>query len=56
LMMEIGCTGVFIENSIFASDNPRHRLKCMVRAVKEYKPNNDDYINALIEMSEGTAE
>ncbi|KAJ2810826.1 Pyridoxal 5'-phosphate synthase subunit snz1 [Coemansia furcata] len=51
LMMEMKCTGVFVDNSIFTSDIPRKRLKAMVKAV-EYFNNMDE----MIKLSIGTAE
>ncbi|KAJ2438579.1 hypothetical protein GGF42_008252 [Coemansia sp. RSA 2424] len=51
LMMEMGCRGVFVENSIFASDNPRNRLKSMARAIEVY-----DKMDEMIKLSMGTGE
>ncbi|KAJ2334619.1 hypothetical protein GGI00_001769 [Coemansia sp. RSA 2681] len=51
LMMEMKCRGVFVENSIFASDNPRNRLKSMARAIEVY--NN---MGEMIKLSMGTGE
>ncbi|KAJ2422849.1 Pyridoxal 5'-phosphate synthase subunit snz1 [Coemansia sp. RSA 2531] len=51
LMMHMHCAGVFVDNSVFTSDNPRRRLRAMAQAVKDY-----DKIEKLIELSIGTAE
>ncbi|KAJ2461223.1 hypothetical protein GGF42_000337 [Coemansia sp. RSA 2424] len=51
LMMEMKCRGVFVENSIFASDNPRNRLKSMARAIEVY-----DKMDEMIKLSMGTGE
>ncbi|KAJ2062448.1 Pyridoxal 5'-phosphate synthase subunit snz1 [Coemansia sp. S146] len=51
LMMHMHCAGVFVDNSVFTSDNPRKRLKAMAQAVECY-----DKIDKIIELSIGTAE
>ncbi|KAJ2244848.1 Pyridoxal 5'-phosphate synthase subunit snz1 [Coemansia sp. RSA 455] len=51
LMMHMHCAGVFVDNSVFISDNPRRRLRAMAQAVKDY-----DKIEKIIELSIGTAE
>ncbi|KAJ2864746.1 hypothetical protein GGH94_002692 [Coemansia aciculifera] len=51
LMMHMHCAGVFVDNSVFTSDNPRKRLKAMARAVERY-----DDIDEIIKLSIGTAE
>ncbi|KAJ2023000.1 hypothetical protein GGI06_001590 [Coemansia sp. S85] len=51
LMMAMKCSGVFVDNSIFASDNPRKRLRAMVQAVKCY-----DNMEEMIKLSMGTGE
>ncbi|KAJ2681860.1 hypothetical protein IWW39_006211, partial [Coemansia spiralis] len=45
------CSGVFVDNSVFASDNPRKRLRAMVQAVKCY-----DNMDKMIDLSIGTGE
>ncbi|KAJ2833859.1 hypothetical protein FBU31_001848 [Coemansia sp. 'formosensis'] len=51
LMMEMKCTGVFVDNSIFTSDIPRKRLGAMVKAVECF-----DNMDEMIKLSTGTAE
>ncbi|KAJ2876521.1 hypothetical protein H4R27_006331 [Coemansia aciculifera] len=51
LMMHMHCAGVFVDNSVFTSDNPRKRLKAMARAIERY-----DDIDEIIKLSIGTAE
>ncbi|KAJ2874381.1 hypothetical protein GGH93_002447 [Coemansia aciculifera] len=51
LMMHMHCAGVFVDNSVFTSDNPRKRLKAMAQAVGLY-----DNIDEIIKLSIGTAE
>ncbi|KAJ2681861.1 hypothetical protein IWW39_006212 [Coemansia spiralis] len=51
LMMAMKCSGVFVDNSVFASDNPRKRLRAMVQAVKCY-----DNMEEMIKLSMGTGE
>ncbi|KAJ1825300.1 Pyridoxal 5'-phosphate synthase subunit snz1 [Coemansia sp. RSA 2671] len=51
LMMKIGCSGVFVDNSVFASDNPRNRLRAIAKAVTSYKNMED-----MVALSIGTAE
>ncbi|KAJ2062449.1 Pyridoxal 5'-phosphate synthase subunit snz1 [Coemansia sp. S146] len=51
LMMHMHCAGVFVDNSVFTSDNPRKRLKAMAQAVECY-----GNIEKIIDLSVGTAE
>ncbi|KAJ2023593.1 hypothetical protein IWW57_004059 [Coemansia sp. S610] len=51
LMMDMKCSGVFVDNTVFTSDNPRNRLKAIVAAVSSF-----DDMDKMIDLSIGTGE